>query len=380
VVIVSYRPGDWLAPCIASVIELADEVVVVDNGSADALASTLAVSAGASVIRSPRNLGFAGGVDLGVSKAGGSVIALLNDDAVAAPDWLERSCAVLEDQSIAAVGPKVLLSGWFREVVLDDAPWRAPGDTRELGRQIRSVRSDGSEVLDRVVGTGVHTLETDGADRWRWTAGPVPFYVPVDDPGAEVQVDGGTRGVGQACRVVNSAGMYLRSDGYAGDIGIGSGDDGRFDRATDRFGVSFTAVALRRAAWDLVGPLARPYFAYYEDVDWCWRAQLAGLRIRYDPSSSVVHRWSATSGGATAPWVRVLAESNRTLTIARNAPRSRAAEHLRWRWHDGPGGGVRSRVVRHMPWALAARAVARHRLWRRAPESVWSEWQGRDAG
>ena len=171
-----------------------------------------------------------------------------------------------------------------------------------------------------MVGAGVHRLETDGEDRWRWTAGPVPFYVPVADTIQSIQVDGDVAPTGPACRLVNSAGIYLRADGYAGDVGIATPDDGRFDEAADRFGVSFTAVVFRRSTWDRLGALPSPYFAYYEDVDWCWRAQLAGLRIRYEPRTRVVHRWSATSGGASGPGVRVLSESNRTLTIVRNAP------------------------------------------------------------
>lgn len=60
VVVVSYRPGDWLAPCLASALAQAGEVVVVDNGSEGAQASAVASSAGAKVVRSPVNLGFAG--------------------------------------------------------------------------------------------------------------------------------------------------------------------------------------------------------------------------------------------------------------------------------------------------------------------------------
>jgi len=52
-------------------------------------------------------------------------------------------------------------------------------------------------------------------------------------------------------------------------------------------------------------------------MDWCWRAQLAGKRILYDPSATVEHRRSASSGGEHQPWVRVMSERNRTLTMVR---------------------------------------------------------------
>ncbi|MST33585.1 glycosyltransferase, partial [Acidimicrobiaceae bacterium USS-CC1] len=61
VVIVCLQPGDWLEEAIASVVDQADQVVVVDNGSADGAASVVARRAGAAVVRSERNLGFAAG-------------------------------------------------------------------------------------------------------------------------------------------------------------------------------------------------------------------------------------------------------------------------------------------------------------------------------
>jgi GT2 family glycosyltransferase len=406
VVIVSYRPGEWLEASIRSVVEQAGEVIVVDNGSDGQTASAIARRAGARPVRSAENLGFSGGVNLGVSEATGDLVALLNDDAEASANWLSAADAALADPSIAAVAPKVVLATPFREVVLPDESWQPAGDHRQLGRQLFSVRVGGRDVLDGLLG-GVHRVESDGTKRWRWTEGPVPFYVPltgateateatgvsesgvsgatgvsgvsgVSESGGseEVVIDGEPAPPGPVCRLLNSAGTYLRDDGYAGDIGIGGPDDGRFDRPADHFGISGTALVVRRSTWERLGPLAGPYFAYYEDVDWCWRAQLAGLRLRYDPAATVVHRWSATSGGATDPRVRVLAESNRTLSLVRNAPLSVATSHLRQRWHDGPDGGVRRRAARLLPWAAASRARARMRTWSVTPDAVWEQWAG----
>jgi len=203
---------------------------------------------------------------------------------------------------------------------------------------------------------------------------------------------------------VNSVGLYLRPDGYAGDIGLGAPDDGRFDQRQDRFGLSGTALVLRAETWYRVGPLASTFFAYYEDIDWCWRANLAGLRLVYDPSSAVEHRRSATSGGAAV--VRVMAERNRTLSMVRNGPLFQAASALRQRWKDGPDGGVREAIGRGLPWAAATRASTwarrsagdlpayrrARRLWsggfHPAPEAsagrirtrdqVWTQWAGID--
>jgi GT2 family glycosyltransferase len=416
VVILSYRPGEWLAEAVRSVVDQADEVVVVDNGSRSAEASLIARRAGARVVRSERNLGFAGGVNLGVSSTTGDVIALLNDDAVAFPEWLGRAEEVLSDPEVAAVGPKIRLASAYREVLLPDHH-EAPADHRSLGRRLRSVTVEGVEVLDRLLG-GVYPLEESGPERWRWSIAGKPWYVPLaagnggeegDGSGVpfgplEVLIDGQPAPAGPACRLINSAGLYLRPDGYAGDLGLGAPDDGRFDQRQDRFALSGTALALRAETWHRIGPLASTFFAYYEDIDWCWRANLAGLRLVYDPSATVEHRRSATSGGAAA--VRVMAERNRTLSMIRNGPLPQTLLALMQRWKEGPDGGVREAIARQLPWAAGTRLSSwarrageelpvyqrARRLWsggvRPAPGlptattrsrvQVWNQWAGID--
>jgi GT2 family glycosyltransferase len=376
VVILSYRPGPWLAEAVASVVDQADEVIVVDNGSPLAEASTIARASGARPLRSETNRGFTGGVNLGVEHATGDVVALLNDDAVAGPGWLTSATSRLADPGVAAVAPKVLLSGWYREVMFDDDDLIVPGDHRALGRMVHSVTVDGVDHLGVAVGAGLHPIEQSGSDRWRWTSGRRPWYVPAG-PDTAVEIDGVPAPPGRSCRVVNSAGLYLRTDGYAGDIGFGAPDDGRFDTRADRFALSGAALAVRADTWRLLGGLAGPYFAYYEDIDWCWRAGLAGLRLVYDPTATVDHRRGATSGGADDPRVRVMAERNRTLTMVRNGPWDQVGAALVARWREGPDGGVRRGIGRHLPWAVVSRGASLPRR-RRHPAQIWDRWAGVD--
>jgi GT2 family glycosyltransferase len=379
VVVVSYRPGQWLAPCLASVATQADEVLLLDNGSEGASASRIGLEAGATVVRSEFNRGFAPACNEGAHRARGDVLALLNDDALASPGWLTAATEVLKDPSVAAVGPKVVLSDRYREVVYADPSWHVDGDDRPLGRQLRSVEVNGAELLEGVIGPGAHRMERNEAgDRWRWTAGPKPWYIPLPD-GADIvtRVNGEVPPPGPEVRLVNSAGLFLDRRGYAGDIGIGTADDGRFDKAGERFALSGTAFVTRMSTWREVGPFAGRFFAYYEDVDWCWRARLAGMRLVYDPAATVEHKRSASSGGEHQPWVRVMAERNRTLVMVRNGPRHLAAAALRDRAARGPDGGVRAGIARLLPWALVSRArLARH--WELRPHEVWDRWAGQD--
>jgi GT2 family glycosyltransferase len=384
VVVVSMRCGDWLEPCLGSVRDQADQVVVVDNGSVGAEVSVLARRFDATVVRNGENQGFAGGANRGMRQATGDVVALLNDDAIAGRSWLDDAEDALSDPSVAAVTPKVLLDGWYGQVVPAEEVWYAPSDTRPLGRRLTSVRQDGTEVLDRLVGPGIHRLESGVVEgrptRWRWTRPGKPYFVPLPGPtpGATVTLDGGEElTVSAVCRLVNNTGLFLRSDGYSGDHGLESPDDGRWDRPRETFGTSGTAMVVRAEVLERVGQFAEPFFAYYEDADWSWRARRQGLRLVYRPGSSVSHRRSVTSEVTLGARVRVLGERNRLLTLVRNAPGRVMTTEVRRRMVDGPDHGIRRGMLAHLPWALTSRAQLSRRSSVGAAD-VWDRWAGAD--
>lgn len=58
---------------------------------------------------------------------------------------------------------------------------------------------------------------------------------------------------------------------------------------TDLDWVSFACVAIRREVIERVGLLDDRYFMYFEDMDYCRRARLAGFKVAYEPASKVVH-------------------------------------------------------------------------------------------
>ena len=375
VVVLSHNPGEWLAACLDSVVEQADEVVMVDNGSPDRLASRIGEAHGTRVVRSRRNLGYAAGVNLGIRESSGDLIALLNDDALAGPNWLASAGAALADPRVACVVPKVIRHGWYREVVLRDVH-EAPGDHRELGCRLLSVTSNGREVLPQLLGPGIHELEGAGdakSGSWRWRVPCVPFYVPVCGPdGEDIRINGEIAPPGPLCRLLNKAGGYLLQDGVLGDIGDESPDDGRWDKPSEPFFGSGTALVTRRDVIDRIGRLPEPYFAYYEDADWCWRARLCGLTVRYDPEAVVEHRHSATSGGA-GPFVNRLASRNRSLTLVRNAPGRRAVEGARRAFAESRAARDRLDLVSKLAWASATR-WSLSRRWVFSPEEIWEQW------
>jgi hypothetical protein len=99
VVILNWRNAEATASCVDSVraqSTSADvEVVIVDNESTATSRAELTTLAANRVVPARRNLGFAGGMNLGAAAATGRVIALLNNDLVLGDDWLERGLDAL---------------------------------------------------------------------------------------------------------------------------------------------------------------------------------------------------------------------------------------------------------------------------------------------
>jgi len=387
IVVVCYSNQPWLGRCLESALAEADEVVLVDNGSPGEIASAVGRRLGATVVRLPANVGFAAGVNRGLERARGDVVALLNDDAWCDAGWLESAEKLLADPAVAAVGPKVLFARPFAEIRLDEEPRFAPGDPRPLGRCIRRVTVGGAEVpLASLFGEGVHGLEDgvgpDGVPgQWRWTTGKGAIHVPL--PGLEgtgsVHVDGEAIPVAAVVHRINNAGSYLSAHGHGGDYGFLADPGppgGPFDQAAERFAATGAALVARAETFARVGGLAEPFFAYYEDTDWCWRARLAGLSIRYEPAGVVHHVGGASTGGPFSARVQFLAARNRIHMLARNAPLPILAAQLRSRV-DRPPKGTAWPLGRGVTRGLAERRRL-SRNWRRTPAAVWAAWAGRD--
>lgn len=96
--------------------------------------------------------------------------------------------------------------------------------------------------------------------------------------------------------VIDGAGDVLNWRGGGRRRGHGERDTGQYDRPQAIFGACGGAAIYRRGALDAVGELDEAYFAYYEDIDWAFRAQLAGLLCSYVPGAVLYHRGSATLG------------------------------------------------------------------------------------
>jgi len=81
--------------------------------------------------------------------------------------------------------------------------------------------------------------------------------------------------------------------------------------------ITACAICLRRQVIEQIGLLDPRFFIYYEETDWCMRAQAAGWRILYVPRARLWHKVSAAMG-PTSPATDYYMNRNVLLFLAKN--------------------------------------------------------------
>ena len=216
IVIPNWNGIDELPTCLDSLLAqtLKAEIIVVENGSIDGSAEMIAAKyPQVTLLIQPKNLGFDGGVNVGIRHALATdhrYIALFNNDAVAESSWLEHLVSTLEKQPTYGIATGKLL--------------------------------DGSRTH----------LDTTGDLYTTW--------------------------------------------GLAYPRGRKEEDIGQFEVGEDVFGATGGATLYRADMFREIGIFDNDFFAYYEDVDISFRAQLAGWKVRYVPQAIAYHQIGQTSG------------------------------------------------------------------------------------
>lgn len=159
-VIVTYNSAGEIGDCLEAASAACDEVIVVDNASTDDTVARARDFAGVQVIRSRENLGFAGGVNLGVQHARYSTILVLNPDVVLLnhPQPLVTACH--ERGYAASAG--MLLGG-------NGAP--------QQGFSIRRLPTPTSLSFEAL---GLNRVWPDNPVNRRWRAAGVDLFSPQD--------------------------------------------------------------------------------------------------------------------------------------------------------------------------------------------------------
>lgn len=367
------------------------EIVVVDNASIDGSLQRLRADLDAShclrsdgirlrFIENEANLGFAEGCNRAMRDLDDvEFVALINNDAVVEPGWLQPLIEALDDPAVGAAVPKMLLESPFAELTIT-------GDA-----ELRAVVVDGVDVTRRVVSDDLATRAhpTIPLAVIRRVRGSAVIQIPVaaaSDTSVELLLDATgpddlTLSTGSATIVVEASRpgplrvtVPLGSDRSVRINSLGTelkawteGCErwfGEIDRANlanhDTWGFSGGGVVLRAAMLDDVGLFDPTFFAYYEDTDLAWRAHAHGWTVRCAPES-VVHHLHGGSAGPEAEGFFFLNYRNWLLSVARNAT---------------PGQMLRAAVVvKRLSWpAFRANVFGKLRRGRRPDLTITLAW------
>ncbi|MBI4301463.1 MAG: glycosyltransferase family 2 protein [Chloroflexi bacterium] len=193
------------------------ETIVVDNGSTDGSLALLKNYPEVKVIALKTNSGFAYAVNLGIHRSQAPLVALLNNDTEAEPQWLAELVKTLEENpEVDMVASKLLLY-----------------DQRHI---------------------------------------------------------------------LHSAGDFYGRGGVPGNRGVWEEDRGQYDGLASIFGPCAGAAAYRRRLFRAIGLFDEDFIGYCEDVDFNFRAQLAGYKALFAPKARVYHQLSASGGGVVASY------------------------------------------------------------------------------
>lgn len=212
------------------------EVIVVDNGSRVDEASVIEqLYPNVLVIRSNKNLGFAGGNNLGIKAAKGKYLFLINNDTILDSHFNAKLLTErLESQpEIAIVCPKI---------------------------------------------------------RFSWSNRPIQF-----------------------AGYTNLSAITLRNRA----IGCCEEDNGQYDIPHPTPYAHGAAMLIKREVLEKVGLMPECYFLYYEELDWSLMFTRNGYKIWYDPSCTVYHKESRTTGQGS-PLRTYYITRNRLLFAQRN--------------------------------------------------------------
>jgi GT2 family glycosyltransferase len=238
IIIPTHNGIEYIPPCLDSLqkqAHRADEIIVVDDASADGTASLVARSyPDVRLIRLEKNRGFAGAVNEGIRHASGQYVALLNNDTQAHPQWLNELVKVLDEQpEFSSCSSKMLFA---------DQPER-----------------------------------------------------------------------------INSIGIGFTRSGIAMDVGLRQKDGPEFNRPRRIFGACAGAAIYRRRLFDEIGLFDEDLFMWYEDVDFSFRAQLAGHQCLYVPTAVVYHKGGGTVSSNERTHIYYCCR-NQILILVKNLP------------------------------------------------------------
>ena len=264
VVVVNYNRAQLLLECLRSLTQQSYsslEILVVDNGSSDDSLDVVRSLSDERIRTLPldRNLGFAGGCNAAIREANGEFIALINNDAVATPGWIQELIKVIRSSgpSIGMWASKVL---FFETEIVDKAGHLIYPDGQNRGRGTGEKDTGQYKALEEtLLPDGCAALyrksmldEVGGFDE--------AFFAYGDDADLGIR----SRWMGWKCLYVPDAVVYHHHSSTSGRFSIQKIywiERNRFWLAVKNFPLPLLMISplftLNRWAWNLLAALLR---------------------------------------------------------------------------------------------------------------------------
>ena len=163
-IVVSYNTRDDLLRCLEALGAQAGvplETIVVDNASTDGTVDAVrARFPDVHLIANAANLGFSRANNLGLGRARGSFVLVLNSDCEVRPGAVAALCAILEARpDVAIVGPRTVGTDGAPQVSF--GPSLTPLAEWRQGRLVRGVKAGDADALRRARALAGHEQEPD---------------------------------------------------------------------------------------------------------------------------------------------------------------------------------------------------------------------------
>jgi hypothetical protein len=116
-----------------------------------------------------------------------------------------------------------------------------------------------------------------------------------------------------------AGGAFNKLRGYtARHLGEGELDQGQCDHSMAIEYCPTCCMLINASVFDKIGLMDEAYFVYWDDSDFCFRAQAAGLRLFYEYSLVLYHKVSALTGGNATSFSQRYYTRNKVYFLLKN--------------------------------------------------------------
>ena len=386
IIIVNYNGKHLLNDCFNSLAKLnypkdLYEVIMVDNDSKDSSISFVKSNfPEVIIVESKENTGFTGGNQLGLERAKGDYIILLNNDTAVDKNWLKEIVKSAKNKKTGIVTSKLFFDTPFIELTVKSnsipkSSINSSANFSPIGILIEDLVCNNKKIADLIWYKSGFKEKKNGDLITRWTKGEGKILLPFGKKDLEkysIKIHGYPSKYSLATPVeiainnkiifsgmiasneveqinfelkredvknnfinlVQNAGNIILKDGYSKDRGsvlrinnkerleFYEEDNEYFNKKVKLLASCGAACLIKRELIDKIGFLDGHYFMYYEDVDFSLRTWRTGWDIVYSPRAIVRHKHKASTGKAESDFFLHMVERNHLAFVLTHFPAS----------------------------------------------------------